>query len=80
MSALELYLKEITKRRRIRRQWALQNLRTYIKQTSDEELTIHIKRITNLNHLKILWEAGLRTPLQRAVSVRIEELARRRGA
>lgn len=78
MSALELYLKEITKRRRIRRVWALQNLRSYMKQTSDEELILHIKRITSLNWLKILWEAGLRTPLQRAVSVRIEELTRRR--
>ena len=80
MSALELYLKEITKRKRIRRVWALQNLRSYMKQTSDEELTLYIKRMTNLDWLKILWEAGLRTPLQRAVSIRIEELARRRGA
>lgn len=78
MSALPIYLKQLKERKRLRRQYVLQNLRSYLREMSDEDLTAAIQRLTDINDLKLLWEAGLRAPLQRAVSVRIEELTRRR--
>lgn len=79
MSALEIYLKAVHERKRIRRQYALQNLRQYIRTSTETELIKAIQRITNMDYLKILWEAGLTAFLQRVVSTRIEELMARRG-
>lgn len=78
MSAIEIYLKEIAKSRGLTRQGKLNNLRDYLKRTRIEEQIKGIKRITDIKLLRILWEAGLGIDMQKAVTARIEELARRR--
>ena len=79
MSALEMFIKGVEENKGIIRQRRLINLRIYIKESTDAELIRVIRRMTNKVHLKILWEAGLRQPLQKAVGTRYHELTTRRS-
>jgi len=79
VSAITLYIKEIKTRKRLRRQYALQNLREYMRSVKEEDIAKEIMRMTDINDIKILWEAGLTQILQKAASTRIEELIKRRS-
>ena len=80
MSALELIARRAARTRGIRHLTAIQALRDYIRESSDEELIKAINRITDMTVLRTLIEAGLRRPLLDAVIARTEELIRRRTA
>jgi len=80
MSMLRWYAVRTYTKRGLQHQIALRDLRNYIKTTPTKELISHIQRMTDLNALRTLWEAGLTTDLQQAVLRRYEELqTRRRG-
>lgn len=53
-------------------------LRHYIRTSAEKDIIFAINRITKIEQLKTLWEAGLSKTLQEAVLRRYEELTGRR--
>ena len=53
----------------------LNTLRRYLKTTPTDQLIGEIKAIKNPDHLRSLWEAGLKQPLQDVVLAKLEELS-----
>jgi len=78
MSLIPMYIREVQKEKGLRRQVMLWALRHYIKRLPEEELVKQIKQIVDITQLKILWEAGLTAPAQKAATARAWELAHRR--
>lgn len=79
MSMLIHYIRRVKEGRGLERQANLSNLRNYIKTTNDDWLIDAIDNIGRIDFLNILWEAGLRPDLQRAVLRKHTELTQRRG-
>jgi len=79
MSMLRMYIRRTIEEKGLSRQTCLMNLRNYLNTTRLPELEIAINDIDSFEQLRILWEAGLRTPLQDAVLRRHTELTARRG-
>jgi len=79
MSALELYLKKAAEELGLRHIQAMYSLRAYLKLTKLEDLLDAIKLIEEPDLLRLLWEAGLPAPLQRAVLDQLERLTARHG-
>jgi len=50
-------------------------LRHYIKSTSETSLLEQVEEIDSVRLLRILWEAGLSTDMQKAVLSQIEEIS-----
>ena len=65
--SLEFYAKRCLETRGLVHQANLYALRDYIKRTPKDRLISEIKRIKNVEILRILWEAGLDADLQKAV-------------
>ena len=53
----------------------LNDLRGYIKDTSETQLLEEIEKFTEIRYLKALWEAGLSANLQQAVLEQIKEIS-----
>jgi len=77
--SLEFYAKRVVETRGLVHVANLRALRQYIKRTSLDMLMTEIHKITSLNILRALWEAGLPAELQAAVIARTEEIAPREG-
>jgi len=78
MSALVIYIEGVQAEMGLRRQERLRALRWYIRQTTTEEIKHAVNLITDINKLKILWEAGLNPDLQEMVLRRVRDLSERR--
>jgi len=77
---LERYAKRVVETRGMMHLIQLARLREYIRTTPIEYLIQEIGKLTDLNQLRALVEAGLRPPLLEAVLRRTNELMlRRRG-
>ena len=76
MSALETYANGTLITKGTQHMWALQNLRKYVKLCPDEELIRHINIITDVEHLRVLIEAGMRAPVHQSVISRINLLTK----
>jgi len=79
MSMLRTYIDDVMKDRGLSRQARLANLREYLKVVPIGQLEIAISDLTDVKQLRILWEAGLKPPLNDEVLRRHEELTARRG-
>ena len=79
MSALETYLKGCATTRGLEHINAIRALRTYIRLTSEEDITLAINRITDIMLLKHIIEAGVNARLQKAVTTRYDLLKREQG-
>ena len=67
---LGFYCKRVTESRGLEHKATLGTIRNYIKFTPTKELLEAINLIDKLEYLKALWEAGLTTELQTAVTNR----------
>jgi hypothetical protein len=56
------------------RQANLRALRMHLRASLEVELLRQIKDIDTSRHLRILWEAGLSSTLQKAVTDRLEQI------
>ena len=79
MAALETYLTELAEAQGIEYMTKLANLRSYMRASTETELTRAIARIENIWLLKHLVAAGLKPPLLKAVLTRYDELSEKRG-
>lgn len=79
MSALETYLKGCVDTRGLEHINAIRALRTYIRLTSEEDITLAINRITDIMLLKHIIEAGVNARLQKVVLTRYDLLKREQG-
>lgn len=79
MSTTERYAQRTHENRGLLRQRNLAILRNYIRTAPEEQVRKEILLLTDLNHIKILWEAGLTLTLQEAALRRFGELIERRG-
>jgi len=79
MSELEFYARQVVETRAFLHQLHLRRLRAYIKAAPLGKLLQEIRKITDLDILRALWEAGLPPILQTAVLSRAEEIWERRG-
>lgn len=79
MSTTERYAQRTYESRGLLRQRNLAILRNYIKTAPEEDVRKEILLLTELNHIKVLWEAGLTLTLQEAALRRYGELIARRG-
>ena len=73
-----MYLTEIATSKGMLHQERLRQLRWYIKSHTDKELTPEIRALTNLEHFRILQEAGLREPLATVMLRRYDALVEKR--
>lgn len=78
MSLLETYVWNTMKAKGLRHKIMLDALRNYLRTSRPEDIIFQINRITRIDELRTLWEAGLREPIRSAVLRRLEELERRR--
>ena len=76
MSALETYAKQALSQQGVQHLWAIQSLRKYIKLCPDQELERAINMITDVELLRILVEAGMRSPLHQITISRINLLSK----
>jgi len=72
--ALEVYIDRVIQNKGLARQTALALLRWFIKTIDYDAFEFYVKGITDVNKLKILWEAGLDGRQQRIVLKRYDEL------
>jgi len=79
MSELEFYARRVVETRAFLHQLHLRRLRAYIKAAPLGKLLQEIRKITDLDILRALWEAGLPPILQAAVLSRAEEIWEREG-
>ena len=75
---LERYTWQTLQSKGLLHQRYLAILRNYLKTTPIADLEFAIRRITKIEELKTLWEAGLSAELQKIVLRRYEELTGRR--
>ena len=73
-----MYLTEIASAKGMLHQERLRALRWYIKQSTDDDLMRQIRGLTNLKHLRILQEAGLREPVATVMLRHYDALVERR--
>lgn len=78
MSLLETYVWNTMKAKGLTHKIMLDALRNYLKTTPPNDIIFQLRRITRIDELKTLWEAGLREPVRSAVLSRLEELKGRR--
>uniref|UniRef100_A0A6H1ZMM4 Uncharacterized protein n=1 Tax=viral metagenome TaxID=1070528 RepID=A0A6H1ZMM4_9ZZZZ len=78
MSVLSTYIKEVADAKGMLHQERLRALRWYIKASTDKELIPAIRALTELEHMRILQEAGLREPLATVMLRRYDDLVERR--
>lgn len=76
MSALETYAKMALEQQGVQHLWAIQALRKYIKLCSDQEIERSINIITDVELLRILVEAGMRSPLHQITISRVNLLSK----
>jgi len=78
MSALETYCKYVVESRGLEHLRYIENLRSYLRQASEEDLLLAIRRIDQQRYLRCLVEAGLNPTLMSAVLSRASELIEQR--
>ena len=75
MSALETYLKSAKESKGWAHVGAIRNARQYMRLTPIDDLRTAIRRITDPDLLRLLWECGLNTELQHIVLKQQEKIA-----
>lgn len=76
MSALEAYLKGAAEAKGLWHKGRIVDARNYINSTPRNEIIAAIKTIRDQALLRILWEVGLDTELQRVVQYQSERIAK----
>jgi hypothetical protein len=76
MSALETYLKAAKESKGWMHVGAIRNARQYIKLTPRDDIRTAIRRITDPDLLRLLWEVGLNSDLQYIVIKQQEKIAK----
>jgi len=57
------------------RQSNLRVLRDHLKTQTEEQISKEIKEMETPRQLRVMWEAGLSAPLQKAVTDRLDEIS-----
>jgi hypothetical protein len=76
VSALETYLTAARDTRGIEHMNAIKTLRWYIRTSTEHDLIVAIRTMTDINLLKYIIEAGVNATLQHEVTKRYEKLTK----